>query len=1553
MTYKRLLAIVAAVLFQLLPQIVLAQNTPYPPPPNPIWWTALNGSPRGEAASPDGACRIQHDYYNPGAPYQPPTKSSESLYNCHWIASQFGGGPGSNTVLPSSVFLDCGSAPYGELNGRCINHRFDLPDCGCGSGGGNGGGGDDGGGGGTGGSGGWGSGGADGATAPPGMTAADPVSINTGNKLEYTTDYASADGQFAVKRRYSSGSNRAFPEPFIGFGESWQGVIPGPLQIVDGNMNNIVYSDGNSSGQLWFGADSNNLNSWSYGTGPATRARLSLVTTPTVSRDVFVNQASVSNGPAEFRLDYANGEYILFRRSNFITGHRDAVPIEKGQANGYRLYYDYPDTGLFPSAIRDNLGRRFGLTWTSYDLNPTPGAADVPFKAISVIALPDGTTLNYDYEAANFTVTTNATPPVTTVVPGRVDRLVAVRRLGASSALIWKRSYLYENTTFPYALTGEKDRNDQRVSTTSYDQAGLVASAERAVGVDKYLFSTSQNVTQQYFAENFFSRDVTNPLGHTQHFELTYDAYFRPGNSTPLIHTITGYASAHVPADSITINYAGTAVTPLTYGSFDARNVQTSMNIDTGNLLPATVFEAIGLPEARTTNFTWHPTFDLPTQKQLPGLTIDYTYGAQGQLLTRSETSTTTQTVPYATTGQKRTWTYVWQANGRLASIDGPKPIVATKNDIVTFAYDASNNLQTETNGLAQITSFAGYDANGRPATMTDPNGIVTAFVYDSLGRTTSVTVRHPTIAAQNATTTFEYDGEGRVIGVTLPGTDKLITDYDPSGRVTAVRAASGERIDFARNAMGGVTQQTITRADASIRSTISRTFDELNRVLTLTLGPNRTKAYQYDPNGNVTQVTSARSNATTFAFDGINRLTTSVASDTGNVTNAYDALDSVTAHTDAIAVQTGFVRDGFGDALSETSPDRGTSVYYYDLAGDQVAAVDGRGQRVNYTRDVLGRVTLKAPVAVTGQNVTYTYDAGTYGKGHLTKVVDISGTTSLAYDHRGNLITKTQTIGSTSASLKYTYDLADRVARITYPSGRIADYVRDSKGRITSVTTAKTATASSVTIASAIAFEAFGPLKSLTYGNGLTLAQGWGTDERLYARAIKRANGTNLWASAYAYDNDDNITSITDLVDATKSVTYGYDGENRLTQTIGTFGTTHRFDYLLDKNGNRTRVEARDDAAQGTPTSFTDYALTAGTNRLASVGTGAAQRSIGYDARGNTTTETRPAGVTLGTGYDAHGRLTSYNRSDAPTQANVYNGLDDRVSATATTGGVGDTHRYVYDSAGRLIGDYGTSPSDVRGEFIWLQPEVANDNSFTSGDGIGGYALLAVATGPAATPTIQYVHTNQLGTPVATTDASGNPVTPASYAALGFPGQTRTLADLYYNRYRDYDPTTGRYIQADPIGLQGGVNAYLYAGGNPLKWTDAPGTGPIGTALGGAVGGAAGGILGAGACAELGPGAVICAVGGRYFGRRGGAAAGSAIEDAIKSCVSGGKGKDPQCHKATRYELEKAGIFDEHKFKTESGAVPTSRFDICKCKDGSIRIAAVNTCGSTSHFWD
>ncbi|MFZ1745055.1 MAG: RHS repeat-associated core domain-containing protein [Nitrospirales bacterium] len=120
--------------------------------------------------------------------------------------------------------------------------------------------------------------------------------------------------------------------------------------------------------------------------------------------------------------------------------------------------------------------------------------------------------------------------------------------------------------------------------------------------------------------------------------------------------------------------------------------------------------------------------------------------------------------------------------------------------------------------------------------------------------------------------------------------------------------------------------------------------------------------------------------------------------------------------------------------------------------------------------------------------------------------------------------------------------------------------------------------------------------------------------------------------------------------------------------------------------------------------------------------------------------------------------------------------------------------------------------------------------------------AMRFVSAGVSA-PGIHYVHADHLGSPQKMTDASKAIVWDAVYTPFGqvhsitgtatnnqrFPGQYFDQETGYhYNYFRDYDPTTGRYVQSDPIGLVGGFNRYAYAFGNPVSRFDFYGLSPL-----------------------------------------------------------------------------------------------------------------------------
>jgi len=76
---------------------------------------------------------------------------------------------------------------------------------------------------------------------------------------------------------------------------------------------------------------------------------------------------------------------------------------------------------------------------------------------------------------------------------------------------------------------------------------------------------------------------------------------------------------------------------------------------------------------------------------------------------------------------------------------------------------------------------------------------------------------------------------------------------------------------------------------------------------------------------------------------------------------------------------------------------------------------------------------------------------------------------------------------------------------------------------------------------------------------------------------------------------------------------------------------------------------------------------------------------------------------------------------------------------------------------------------------------------------------------------------------PFGTDAANPNPAGAGPFTFnLRFPGQVFDgQAGLHQNGFRDYDPSLARYVETDPLGLQGGVNAFTYAMGNPLSNID------------------------------------------------------------------------------------------------------------------------------------
>jgi RHS repeat-associated protein len=155
------------------------------------------------------------------------------------------------------------------------------------------------------------------------------------------------------------------------------------------------------------------------------------------------------------------------------------------------------------------------------------------------------------------------------------------------------------------------------------------------------------------------------------------------------------------------------------------------------------------------------------------------------------------------------------------------------------------------------------------------------------------------------------------------------------------------------------------------------------------------------------------------------------------------------------------------------------------------------------------------------------------------------------------------------------------------------------------------------------------------------------------------------------------------------------------------------------------------------------------------------------------------------------------------------------RQAIRVLAGGI--TIHSVFDSAGNRIAEYNEATGALIREYVWFNG-----------------APLAVIEGGVTT----FIRTDHIGRPVFGTNTTGTKVWTAAYHPFGgvrtttgtpitlrFPGQWfQSESGLHQNWMRDYDPTTGRYLQADPLGLIDGASVYGYVKGNPGRYVDPKG---------------------------------------------------------------------------------------------------------------------------------
>ena len=207
---------------------------------------------------------------------------------------------------------------------------------------------------------------------------------------------------------------------------------------------------------------------------------------------------------------------------------------------------------------------------------------------------------------------------------------------------------------------------------------------------------------------------------------------------------------------------------------------------------------------------------------------------------------------------------------------------------------------------------------------------------------------------------------------------------------------------------------------------------------------------------------------------------------------------------------------------------------------------------------------------------------------------------------------------------------------------------------------------------------------------------------------------------------------------------------------------------------------------------------------------------SFAYTATGNINSETLNGSNVLTATYSKANRLASVSGVPVAITGITYDAFGKRIVKASS----GSSTLYSYDLDGNLIEE---NDNGAITDYIYL-----------AGRLVGDWQPLQHK--------LFFVHTDRIGLPVAATDASDATAWQATYLPYGrvatntgsitnnirFPGQFfDSETSFHYNMNRDYIPNLGRYLEADPIGLAGGMNPYLYANANPGKYVDLNGARP------------------------------------------------------------------------------------------------------------------------------
>jgi RHS repeat-associated protein len=675
--------------------------------------------------------------------------------------------------------------------------------------------------------------------------------------------------------------------------------------------------------------------------------------------------------------------------------------------------FDFPDGELATSptgaAVRYMLDRNLNRTTFIRDAN----------KNLQTIISPDGRTINFTYDTSNrITQAKDHAGRIVTYSYDKSGRLSSVTDpLGNST------SYTYDTSHRMLTIT---DPKRIKYLTNVYDANGRVTKQTQADATTyqfAYTLDANGKVTRT---------DVTDPRGTIRRVDFN----------------AAGYPLSDIRAlgkpEQQTTTYERDPATNFLLSRTDALGRKTTFTYDSlGRMLSRT--SMFGTPEAVTTSMTYTPSYNrLLTVTDPLNHTTTFEYDSEflGNVVHITNAMNKTTTLAYTPVGLyntpggflqsvtdplNHTTTFSYEDGDLISTTDALGRTTTRSTDalgrVLSFTSALNTKTQYEYDMLSQLTkttdplngvNISTFDPNGNLLTVKDPKNQTTTYTYDNMNRT--ATTKDPLLKTES----YLYDANGNLTKLTDRKAQITNYTYDTLDRRTKTTFHDNTSINFTYDAGNRLTQIQEKNAAGAITSTITRTYDNLDR-LTREVTPQGTIDYTYDAASRRTSMTVAGQLAVNYVYDDANRMT-QITQGTSTVTFAYDDVDRRTNVTYSNGNGIDFAYDAANQLAALTykqgTSSIGTLTYAYDVRGNR-QVLGGAWARTNLP-PVLSTTIYNANNQQTkfGTN-TLTYDAN----GNLSTVTDATGTSTYTWNVRNKLTG----IMATGLSASFSYDALGR----------------------------------------------------------------------------------------------------------------------------------------------------------------------------------------------------------------------------------------------------------------------------------------------------------------------------------------------------------------------------------------------------------------------------------------------------------------------------------------------------------------------------------------------